>query len=133
MISWRILIHKVLKNPPHKDALIPKHIVKDPLEEGFFETLGEPQGQMKDYELTLSDGRRIHVREFKDHYKVHWDKMSPRINPIDHLRYDAPHWWILILFGVGALAEYLVSKNINKALEKGLILSLIGMVTIPGE
>jgi len=49
------------------------------------------------------------------------------------LRYDAPHRWILILFGVGALAGYLASKNINKAFEKGLVLSLIGVVTIPWE
>lgn len=28
-------------------------------------------------------------------HEAHWDKFSPA-DPINHLRYDAPQWWVLL-------------------------------------
>ncbi len=114
---------------PHRDLKIPKHLVRHPLDEGFVETLGEPQGQIMDYELTLADGRRIHVREFEDHYAVHWDKISPKVDPVEHLRVDAPDWWVLLAGFIGATLGYLMSKRSDSAVS-GLILgTLFGILT----
>ncbi|GEM_PF-481151 len=129
---WRALIHEVLKKQPHEDMVIPKNAVPNPVEEGFIETIGEPRGQLKDYELTLEDGRRIHVREFKDHYKVHWDNVSLLVSPIDHLRHDAPHWWITLCAFIGAATSYMVFRR-GKMLIGGLKLGLIlGAATSEG-
>ncbi len=129
MLSWKEIIRRVLSKPPHKDIKILKNNVKHPLEEGFIETIGEPRGQLKDYEYILSDGRRIHVREYFNHYEAHWDYVSPRINPIEHLRRDTPHWWIFIWFGFGIIYGYLISKDLNKAFKEGIKWSMVGIIT----
>ena len=58
MNSWIKIIPSILKKPPHIDVSIPHHLVPEPTQEGFRETIGDPQGQKKDYELTLKDGKR---------------------------------------------------------------------------
>ncbi|MDM7274697.1 MAG: hypothetical protein P3X22_001030 [Thermoprotei archaeon] len=133
MYSWYSIIPLILRNPPHVDMFIPSHLVPDPRIEGFKETLGWPQGQIADYELTLKDGRRIHVRKFKEFYKAHWDMVSPLIDIIGHLRYDAPQWWITLLgiggAGVGALLYK--EDRTTSAIIGGLIGILVAGATLP--
>ena len=123
------MIYRILENPPHVDVTISKHLVVNPLEEGFTETfLSEPQGQLRDYELTLSDGKRIHVREFKDKYRAHWDIVSPSVDILEHLRRDAPHW-LITLCSLGASAiTYLISRDAKKALSAAVLGFLLGVV-----
>jgi len=129
MLSWRDFICKILENPPHVDITISKHLVANPLEEGFTETfLSEPQGQLRDYELILPDGKRIHIREFKDRYRAHWDIVSPSVDVLEHLRRDAPHWPIT-LCSLGASAiTYLISRDTEKALSAAVLGFLLGAV-----
>jgi len=72
-MNWTEIIFKVLKLRAHEDLVIGKSILSHPKVAGFIKTLGEPQSQIADYELVLEDGRRIHVREYEDYYKVHRD------------------------------------------------------------
>jgi len=130
MLSWAAWIWKILRMKPHEDITIPKRLVRHPLEDGFTKTFGEYQGQIMDYELTLADGRRIHVREFKDYYKAHWDRISPKVDPLEHLRVDAPGWWVLFAGLAGAALSYLMSKRPENTVN-GLILGMIfGVLTI---
>jgi hypothetical protein len=115
MLSWVSIINEVLRRPPHEDITIPEGLLPDPEIVGFIKTIGEPQGEIAQYELTLHDGRRIHVRRFRGFYKVHWDYFSPLRDPINHLRYDAPHWWVLSITSLsnalGALIGHLIDKE----------------------
>jgi len=132
MHSWFAIMRSVLTKPPHVDVIIPKDMVLDPKEEGIKETIGEPQGQIQDYELTLQDGRRIHIRKFEKFYKAHWDKFSPIINAVEHLRHDAPNWWIL-LCTLGCAAFGFLLSGIVGAVLGGLIGFFIGAITLPQE
>ena len=79
-------------------------------------------GQIADYEYVLSDGSRIHVREYENAYEVHWDIRSPTVDPIGHLIYDSPHVLISILYGIAeGLDEYVSTKDCEKALTKAAI------------
>jgi hypothetical protein len=128
MSSWLLWIQKVLEKEAHEDITIPKHLVNHPLCEGFTKTFGEPQGQTGDYELTLLDGRRIHVREYRYCYKAHWDKVSPKVDPLKHLIYDAPKWWLIVSALAGATLNCLISKrkeNIVNGLLFGAVLGAV--------
>jgi hypothetical protein len=123
MLSWVSIINEVLRRPPHEDITIPEGLLPDPEIVGFIKTIGEPQGEIAQYELTLHDGRRIHVRRFRGFYKVHWDYFSPLRDPINHLRYDAPHWWVLSITSLSSALGALIGHLIDK--EKGAFYGLI--------
>jgi hypothetical protein len=59
---------------------------------GFTISLGEWQGQIADYRYMLPDKRSIHLRVFPDHFRLHWDYIDPRADPLGHIAVDAPHW-----------------------------------------
>lgn len=69
---------------------------------GYYESSGEPKGQVADYRRALSDGRGIHIRVYSDHLTAHWDRKDPSTNPIGHLLQDAPGWAIAL--GLAGLA-----------------------------
>jgi len=92
-LMWFEIINKVLSLPPHTDIIVSPKI---PLPPNAKRTLGEAKGQIADWEITLSDGKRIHIVEFEDRYEIHWDIVSPRVDPLKHLRIDAPHWYEFI-------------------------------------
>ncbi|AEA46346.1 hypothetical protein [Archaeoglobus veneficus] len=128
MSSWGEVVSRVLRMDAHVDIVIPKHIVPNPIVAGFIETVGENQGQMKDYELTLPDGRRIHVREYEHCYKVHWDKVSPLVNPVEHLRRDAPDWWKVLLALLGG-GIGLLSRGVGGAVLWAMLGYFVGKAT----
>ncbi len=90
------LLKLILSLPPHQNVVVPKHMLR--LEDlPVRRTLGELiPGKIADYEITLKDGRRIHILEFEDYYLIHWDRASPYVDPIKHLKEDAPHWYAVI-------------------------------------
>ncbi len=126
MHGWVSIIRKVLTLKPHEDMLIPKASVKHPLAIGFKRSIGEPKGQSADYRLRLIDGRSIHVREYKDCYKVHWDIVDPSVNPIRHLKYDAPHWYKMILYATGVVGSVLTAR----VLRSNPVLGLFGIALL---
>jgi hypothetical protein len=131
MKTWYSIIKRVLNMPPHKPIIVPIDEVPDPEKEGAVRTIGEYKGQEADYEFTL-DERRVHIRKYKDHYEVHWDKVSPLVNAIEHLRQDAPHWWILLWTAGGAIMGALFHKK-DRSTGAGigaLLGLLLGIITI---
>ena len=120
--KWYNIILNVRYNlSPHDSITISKNTIEHPLKAGFRKTIGEPMGQIADYEYVLSDGSRIHVREYENAYEVHWDIRSPTVDPAGHLLYDAPHILLSAMLGsISGLKEYFHSKDYVKALVKGL-------------
>jgi len=108
------IIKMVLKGKPHVDIIVAKDIIINPKFEGFIESIGEPQGQIKDYRKEV-DNKSIHVREFEGYYTVHWDEVDPHKDPFGHLVKDSPHWLAIMLIGClivgGIIANYLISKS----------------------
>lgn len=77
--------------------------------EGAEETmLGLPKGSIKQYRLDT-----MHIREYKDGFEVHWDKVDPRKDPVGHLVKDAPEYLAAGLAAVfiGAAFAYLVKRR----------------------
>jgi len=51
--------------------------------------LGSKKGAMKQFRYG-----QLHIREYKDYYIVHMDKVDPRKDPIGHLLIDAPEYLV---------------------------------------
>jgi hypothetical protein len=66
---------------------------------------GLPAGQWADYGIELPDGRGIHIKEYEDHYKVHWDRVAPSRSKIGHMIADAPYLTTGVLAGGYALSQ----------------------------
>lgn len=103
------LLHKIiqitLKKPVHEEWRISKNFIPHPLTMGFYPSVGDPCGQIRDYRVALTDGRGIHSREYNLAYGLHWDNRDPSLDPLGHLIEDAPHWLIILGLGIamGAL------------------------------
>ena len=108
MLSWYALVPTVLARRPHEDLEMSVDEVLDPEEEGIPKALGEPHGELEDYEINLPDGRRVHIRKFRLYYRAHWDFVSPTFDAIEHLRNDAPPWYVATTTGTGGSIGALV-------------------------
>lgn len=131
MYSWTYIEQIVFTKPAHIDVSIAHNDVPDPTQNGYVKSLGEYQGQEVDYEKAFTDGKRIHLRKYKGIYKAHWDFFSPLLSPIQHLRYDAPEWYVFLsALGFGALGASYAEDKVTGALigvGVGLILSILSL------
>ncbi len=119
------MIRGLMKAPPHRSVRVPKHGVIHPTMCGAVRTIGEALGA-NHYEFTLEDEGRIHIIEYHDrnYYEVHRDLKSPLKDPINHLRLDAPSWWI-VLTGVSGGIVGLIVGRILKHPALGTVLGII--------
>lgn len=88
--AWDNYIQQVLSYPAHHEIRVPRDAVPHPLGAGFYPHLGVNKGQLLDWRRRLPDDRGIHVLQYNDHYRLHWDYVDPSANAIEHLRQDAP-------------------------------------------
>lgn len=105
---WLNKIFQVRQLAPHVDIRIELWEV-GPIPTAFKKHIGEPDGQNADYRYTLKDGSGIHLKVYSDHYKMHWDKRDPSVDPLGHLSIDAPHW--LAAIGIGAIVALLIYEH----------------------
>jgi hypothetical protein len=139
--GWKNVARYLATRPPHEDVTIPKSTIKHPVRAGFVRTLGEPRGQLADYEYVLPDGGRIHVREYEDHYEVHRDLVSPLVDPLSHLRTDAPHWYVALLALAGGATSGALTAASKRKPEEILAASavgaiagaILGLISLPGS
>ncbi len=104
--TWEQVINEVLLLSKHTDIIVEKWRVP-PIPTDFKERLADNDGQITDYGFALEDDTGIHIKEYEDYYKVHWDKKDPSVDPLGHLVYDSPKWLV-----VGAVAlDWLVFKG----------------------
>ncbi len=100
---WRPQISFARLLPAHTEIMIPSFGMPHPLEAGFVSSIGDAAGQKANYRLPLEDGTEAHVKEFEDHYTLHWDMVSAINNPVGHIFWDATHWVVLGLIGAAIL------------------------------
>ncbi|MEM3670732.1 MAG: hypothetical protein QW767_03195 [Thermoprotei archaeon] len=86
--GWRDLVKRVQQLPPHVDLWVAKASVSPPNIVGFRKSVGWKKGSIANWRLALANGRSIHAREYRDHFRIHWDIADPRKNPLRHLVYD---------------------------------------------
>lgn len=98
--TWGNEVTKTLLRKSHTDTWISKSDI--PSIPNIFKPRAGllTKGVLAHYSAVLPDGKSIHLKEYADHYEMHWDKKDPNKDPLGHLLYDAPHW--LIALGVGA-------------------------------
>ena len=106
-MSWYNIERQILQRSCHEDISVYKWGMIHPEDAGFYRSTGAPQGQISDYRKLLKNGRSLHVREYEDNYRVHWDYFDPLENIVGHFLLDAPFWGFLALLGIGILADYL--------------------------
>lgn len=92
---WDGIVARVLKERHHADLRIDKDAVPHPLDAGFVRHTGDPRGQHADYRRPLPDGRGVHVKEYRDSFAIHWDKVDPLESWFGHIVADAPHWFLV--------------------------------------
>jgi hypothetical protein len=105
--TWNQVIQSVLSLPKHTDVMVEAWMVPK-IPNDFTKRMADNDKQLADYGLALKDGTGIHVKVYDGYYKVHWDEIDPKVDPIGHLIKDAPHWLVIVfvvLVGVAALAK----------------------------
>lgn len=112
--GWKNIVLKLVSYPPHKKIiLIPKYLIPHPRLAGAKKRLGDIKlGKETDWEFLLPKGQSFHIEEYRDHYEVHLDYISPSVNWWAHIKEDAPHWiWIGLL---ALLAIHVFKKEKNE-------------------
>ena len=103
---WDAIIRVVKQLPPHEDVRV-EHFEVDGIPDDFYERPADHDGQDADYGFPLDDGAGIHVKEYDDHYRVHWDKRDPMTDPLGHLYEDSPKWLVfggaVVVVAVGGI------------------------------
>lgn len=75
----------------HKSITVPKSVVLPPtVYDGFEESIGEPEFQIRDMRKRINGTESMHVKEYDDHYEVHRDRVDPKYDPLGHLIEDSP-------------------------------------------
>jgi len=62
--------------------------------------LGTKKGAKKQFRYG-----KLHIREYKDYYIVHMDKVDPRKDPMGHLLIDAPEYLAATIAGLKAAKQ----------------------------
>jgi hypothetical protein len=85
------------------NIIVPKTV--RPLIEYKPTILGEKKGSIKQYRHG-----NLHIREYKNHYSVHYDKIDPRNDPIGHVMVDAIKYFPGVV-ALSALSDYLINRE----------------------
>ena len=116
-IQWDSIFRFVLSNPPHREFEVAKAVVPHPLDIGLDLASGYPQGALAQYSIAISEGGRIHIREYPAYYTVHWDTGNPDSGLgglITHVIHDAPEVMIWL-----ALAGVIIAEQRKKRAREG--------------
>lgn len=132
MYTWTYIEQIVFSKPVHVDVSVRHDEVPDPTQNGYSRSIGDFHGQNADYEKTFTDGKRIHLRKFRNIYRAHWDFFSPILSPIQHLRYDAPEWYVLLsTLGFSTLGASCTEDEVSGAILGGGVGLILSLLTLP--
>jgi hypothetical protein len=85
------------------NIIVPKTV--RPLIEYWPTNLGEKKGSLKQYRHG-----NLHIREYENHYSVHYDKIDPRNDPLGHVMVDATKYFPGVV-ALSALSDYLINRE----------------------
>lgn len=90
----------ILQFPAHKDISVDKSFFNKEALQQFKSVWGDDDGQIANYRQEIEkNGAGIHIKEYDDFYKIHWDKSNPATDPLGHLIKDAPHHIPTVVLG----------------------------------
>ena len=112
----------------HRSIRVPKSDVPPPtVNNGFEESIGEPENQIRDMRIRINGTECMHVKEYDEYYNVHRDRVDPKYDPLGHLIYDSPE--VIVAVGVGILSGYEAAtnhyRNVENSSEHPLLESII--------
>ncbi|MEK6975470.1 MAG: hypothetical protein AABY18_03910 [Candidatus Thermoplasmatota archaeon] len=87
---WKAIALAVMALPQHGKLHVPRNGVPHPSDAGLYRSLGLAR-KCRHYRRALPDGRGLHVHEYADHYRVHWDAIDPSISFFRHVWHDVKH------------------------------------------
>ena len=90
--AWNAIALAVMALPQHGKLHVPRATVPHPEEAGLYRSIGLARN-CAHYRHALPDGRGLHVHEYDDHYRVHWDAVDPSVSLLRHLWHDVTHAW----------------------------------------
>ena len=98
--TWKEFEDYLLTFPPHEDIVVSKDFFNKESLQRFKSILSDDDGQIANYRLLVEPSNKgIHIKEYSDSYKIHWDKVNPATDPIGHLLEDAPHHIPAVIIG----------------------------------
>ena len=106
---------------PGDEIEVPKELREFMLEKAEETILGQKNGAEKQYRYG-----NLHIREYRDKFLVHTDRVDPREDPVGHLVHDAPE--ILIGLACAAFTGSQIVKKIrknNSSLASGILFSIV--------
>jgi len=107
--SWNRIKSRLDKMDYHSSIAIKKSAVSLPsIYDGFRESIGEPEFQIRDVRKRINGTESMHVKEYQDHYEVHRDRVDPTYDPIGHLIEDAPE--VPVGFAAAIISGYKSGK-----------------------
>ena len=89
---WKAIAAAVMALPQHGKLHVRRDDVPHPRDAGLYRSLGLAR-KCRHYRHALPDGRGLHVHEYEDHYRVHWDAVDPSVSLLRHLWHDITHAW----------------------------------------
>ncbi len=103
LASWSEVAEVVLMQPPGEDIHLLRGALPSPRSAGFGRSFGLPKrGCLLQYRRATGDGGCVHVRQYKHHFEVHYDRVDPRRRPF-------AHWWVDIKGGPFSMTGTLVA------------------------
>src|ERR671912_146933 len=97
------------------NILIPKSV--RPIIDYTETNLGSKKGAKKQYRY-----KNLHIREYKNYYSVHMDRIDPRIDPFGHLLKDAPeyltYWMMASIIGLKVTTTYMTTYRLHNFIRK---------------
>ena len=90
MTAWHGVALAALALPKHGKLVVPRDRVPHPEASGLYASIGLAP-KCRHYRHALPDGRGLHVHEYADHYRVHWDAVDPSVSVLRHFLHDVTH------------------------------------------
>jgi hypothetical protein len=87
---WKAIASAVMALPQHGKLHVRRDEVPHPRDAGLYRSVGLAR-KCRHYRHVLPDGRGLHVHEYDDHYRVHWDAVDPSVSLLRHLWHDVTH------------------------------------------
>jgi len=106
---------------PGDEIEIPKELREFMLEKAEETILGQKNGADKQYRYG-----NLHIREYRDKFLVHTDRIDPREDPVGHLIHDAPE--VLIGLACAAFTSLQIAKKFRSkksSLASGIVFPIV--------
>jgi len=106
---------------PGDEIEVPKELREFMLEKAEETILGQKNGADKQYRYG-----NLHIREYRDKFLVHTDRIDPREDPVGHLIHDAPE--VLIGLACAAFTGLQIAKKFRSkksSLASGIVFPIV--------